>query len=308
MINAVSSAAVSTAPGRTERASGPDAAAYAADWQGTPSVARIAAPAAPAQPANDTDLTARAQESALLSADVYNDVPNPPAGFHVASADELKDLGLTPTMLEQPGASSFRARVYATADGQGGTRYVVAFRGSQTGEDWKNNALQGVGLDAPSYDKALQIGRQLARSGEEVTLTGHSLGGGLASAASIASGRQADTFNAAGLSGRTIAEARGIAAQNGRGAAAVQAFHVPGEALTLVQNGGDRAAGSILGTVLFGPVGGAIGGIGADAPPAYGTQHTLPDVRPEGKSFLDGLNPIDRHGIDWVLAGAAALR
>ena len=45
----------------------------------------------------------------------------------------------------------------------------------------------------------------------------------------------------------------------------------------------------------------------ADAPEAYGTQHTLPDVRPEGKGFFDGLNPVDRHGMDWVIAGTRAL-
>ncbi|QJU59909.1 DUF2974 domain-containing protein [Sphingomonas sp. AP4-R1] len=308
MIQSVSTVAAAPASRPSDGASGSGASAYAADWQGTPSVARAPAPSAPAAPANDTDLTARTQESALLAADVYNDVPKPPAGYRVAGESELAELGLTPTMLEQPGVSSFRARVYATADGEGGTRYIVSFRGSKTGEDWQNNLQQGLGMDAPSYAKALQIGRQLARSGAEVTLTGHSLGGGLASAAAIASGREADTFNAAGLSDRTIGEARGIAAAQGRGAAAVQAWHVPGEALTLVQDGGDRVAGSILGGLLGGPIGGIAGGVGADAPEAYGSRHTLPDVRPEGKSFWDGLNPVDRHGIDWVLAGAAALR
>lgn len=308
MVQAVSSVAATSSAARPGPASNDGASAYAADWQGTPSVVRALAPQAPARPANDSDLTARAQQNALLSADVYQDMAAPPSGFHVASTEALRDLGLTPTMLEQPGVSSFRARVYVAADGEGGTRYVVAFRGSQTGEDWRNNLGQGLGLDAPSYDKALQIGRQIARSGEDVTFTGHSLGGGLASAAAIASGREADTFNAAGLADRTIGEARGIATQTGRGAAAVQASHVPGEALTLVQDGGDRAAGSILGGLLGGPIGGIAGGVGADAPPAYGTRHTLPDVRPGDRSFWDGLNPVDRHGIDWVLAGAAALR
>jgi hypothetical protein len=309
MIQAVRSAAVPAQTSRQTSFGATDAAAYAADWPGStgqaPALRTDVAAALPAA-ANDTDLLTRAKQDALLSADVYKDAPNPPPGFHVASEAELTDLNLTSEMLERPGASSFRARVYVTGSGDA-ARYVVAFRGSQTGEDWRNNLEQGVGLDAPSYAKALRIGREIARSGAEVTFTGHSLGGGLASAASIASGREADTFNAAGLSPQTIGEARAIASANSRGVAAVQAYHVPGEILTVVQNGGDRAAGAIIGGMLAGIPGGIAGAIGADAPPAYGSPHTLPDVRPEGKSFLDGLNPIDRHKIDWVLAGTAAL-
>ena len=281
-------AAVPQTTGQDSSGAG-SAAAYAADWRGSSGQAPLLRGEATARlpaPANDSDLVARAKEDALLSADVYRDVASLPPGFHVAGDTELAELNLTPEMLEQPGVSSFRARVYVTGSGDG-TRYVIAFRGSQTGEDWKNNLEQGVGLDAPSYAKALRIGREIARSGADVTFTGHSLGGGLASAASIASGREADTFNAA---------------------AAVQAYHVRGEILTVLQNGGDRAAGAILGGMLGGIPGGVVGAIGTDAPAAFGTSHTLPDVRPDGKSFLDGLNPVDRHGIDWVLAGTAALR
>ncbi len=223
--------------------------------------------------ANDTDLTGRAQTNALIADDVYRAEPTPPAGYRVASADDLDRLGITPEMLEQPG-SSFRARVYATGAGEA-TEYVVAFRGSSAGEDWRNNVEQALGLNSESYAKALEIGRQVARSDENVTFTG------------------------AGLSDDTIDTARGIATANGRGASAVQAYHVPGEILHLIQEGGDRAAGFLLG--------GIAGGLLADAPEAYGTQHALPDVRPEGKNFFDGLNPIDRHGMDWVIAGTSAL-
>jgi hypothetical protein len=31
-------------------------------------------------------------------------------------------------------------------------------------------------------------------------------------------------------------------------------------------------------------------------------------VRPEGVNWFEGLNVIDRHSMDWVLAGTAALR
>lgn len=270
--------------------------AYAPSWRGGP--ATIMPPTlrtAPPLAANDASLTARARENALLSADVYKATPAPPPGFRVADAATVAKLGLTQPMLEQPG-SSFRARIYVTGDGAQ-RRYVVAFRGSQDGEDWRNNAQQALGLDSASCAKALRIGRALARSDAAVTLTGHSLGGGLASAAAIAAGRQCDTFNAAGLTDKTIASARGLAGE--RSGAQVQAYHVPGEILTTLQKGGDR----VLAGAAFGPAGAVLG----DVPEAYGVEHTLPNVRPAGTSFIESLNPIARHGMDWVLAGTAAL-
>lgn len=244
--------------------------------------------------------TARTQESALLAADVYRDVAVPPPGFRVASPIDLVGLGIRPDQLER-GDSSFRARVYVTGSGAS-ERFVVAFRGSSSGEDWRNNFAQAAGIDAASYNKALAIGERLARSDASVTITGHSLGGGLASAAAIASGREADTFNSAGLTGRTIDRAQAISGANGQGGGgvAVQAYQVPGEILSHLQDGGDR----LLGGVLFGIPGALL----ADAPEAYGTRHQLPDVAPDDKNWFERHSRIDRHMIDWVLTGAAALR
>lgn len=273
---------------RSPPASAAEPSRYAADWRSGAS--RAPAPPAPVlAAASGAPDTARAQESALLAADVYNDRPSPPPGFRVADQGDLDRLNLTESMLEQPG-SSFRARVYVTGSGAD-ERYVVAFRGSQSGEDWLNNGQQAVGADSESYNKALAIGQRLSRSDAPVTLTGHSLGGGLASAASIASGRPADTFNAAGLHGDTIRDAGQIAAAAGRSAGTVEAFHVRGEALTAAQEGTD---GWIWGR--------------ADLPNAYGNSRELPFAVPDGKNWFEQRNPIDRHMIDWVLAGAAALR
>lgn len=220
---------------------------------------------------------------ALLAQDVYNDVPNPPPGYRAASDADLAKLGLDPHMLEQPGESSFRARVYVSGE-PGQEHYTVAFRGSESGDDWKSNIEQGLGLDSAHYANALEIGKKLARSDADVTLVGHSLGGGLAAEAAIASGRDAVTFNAAGLHAHTIAEANAVAEANDRGAASVNNYRVPGEILSWVQE-------------HDGPL---------DLPDAYGAQHDLPNVRPEGAHWWDSINPIDRHGIDWVLAGTAA--
>lgn len=269
---------------------------YAADWSAptvsTP-VAQSVLAAPHAEPTPD-----EVREAALLSSDVYSDAAAPPPGFRVATEADLGALNLMPEMLERPG-SSFRARVYATEEG-GRTRYVVAFRGSASGEDWRNNFEQGFGLGSESYAKALLIGERLARSDAQVSMTGHSLGGGLASAAGLASGRDTITFNAAGLHDSTIGRARETANAAGQADPHVTAYRVRGEILTFVQEGGDRG----LGAILFGVPGALL----VDSPEAYGVHRDLPLVVPEGKNWFESHNRIDRHMMDWVLAGTGALR
>jgi hypothetical protein len=267
-------------------------------------VTNAAAPAQARLAANDTPDLQQVHTNALLAQDVYNDVPSPPAGYRAASDADLARLGLTPGMLEQPGESSFRARVYVSGEA-GQERYTVVFRGSQSGDDWKSNAQQGFGFNSTHYANALEIGKKLARTDAEVTLVGHSLGGGLAAEAAIASGRSADTFNAAGLHQNTIEKAQAVAEANGRGMSSINNYRVQGEILTTLQEGGDRVIGAGLGSLISG--GGAIVGAAVtDLPEAYGAQHDLPNVRPEGAHWWDSINPVDRHSMDWVLAGTAA--
>lgn len=231
---------------------------------------------------------------AAMAADVYNDSPAPPAGYRVASGDDLADLGLRAEDLTSP-QSSFRARVYV-AEGDGGPNYVVSFRGTTDGSDWKANARQGVGLPSDQYTRALLIAKAIGRHPDaQVTITGHSLGGGLASAAALASGRDAQTFNAAGLSDATIRQAGTI-----RGDAPmpkIAAFYVRGEILSALQDGGDRVAGAILG--------GIPGAIFADAPEAYGTRIPLDARQPAGQHWHQD-TPLARHGMDWVESSLGA--
>ncbi|MGF7155490.1 hypothetical protein [Novosphingobium gossypii] len=220
----------------------------------------------------------------LLAQDVYNDQAQPPEGFRVADADDLSALGLSPSLLSE---GEFRARVYVTGEGAS-AEYTIAFRGSQSASDWVNNAQQGLGLDSAHYRSALAIGERIARSdlAGQVRFTGHSLGGGLASAAAIASGRPADTFNAAGLHEDTIADARAIhQASAVPGQAQVDSWQVQGEILSLIQDGGDRVLNPLL-----------------DLPEAYGERHVLDAVAPDGTGFFGRFNPVARHGMDWVLS------
>ena len=238
---------------------------------------------------------------ARMADDVYNDVPAPPAGYRVAKDAELAAIGVDPAALTTR-ASGYRARAYISGTGET-AQVVIAFRGTAGLSDWATNARQATGLANDHYRQALALGRQVARSGaDNVTFTGHSLGGGLASAAGLASGRSATTFNAAGLSDATIRQADTI--RSCRPALDIRAYHVRGEVLSALQDGGDRFAGALLGGVLGGIFGGALGSR-VDAPEAYGTRIELDAVRPEGKRFWND-HPVDRHGMDWVLAGLAA--
>lgn len=237
--------------------------------------------------ANDTGAGAASagdlKAQALLAQDVYNDSAQPSEGYRVAGMNELTDLGLSPSLLSE---GEFRARVYVTGEGAS-AEYTIAFRGSQSASDWVNNAQQGLGFDSAHYRSALAIGERVARSDAagQVRFTGHSLGGGLASAAAIASGRPATTFNAAGLHADTIADARAIhQAAAAPSEAQVDSWQVQGEILSLMQDGGDRLVSPFL-----------------DLPEAYGERHVMDAAAPEGTSFIGRFNPVARHGMDWVL-------
>jgi RHS repeat-associated protein len=91
---------------------------------------------------------------------------------------------------------------------QKGDRYVLAFAGTDGLSDWgdiKANITQALGMDTKQYNQAIGLATKLsdALGAENLVITGHSLGGGLASAASLATGIRAETFNAAGLNSST---------------------------------------------------------------------------------------------------------
>ena len=234
-----------------------------------------------------------AVEHARLSQNVYDpDMPAPEGWVDINNDPEkLAAYGLKPEDL-QKNNSNFRAAVYEPDPAVFGAdmKPTVAFKGTQNGEDWKNNFAQGANMHSSYYENAVNIGKAIKESGAPVDITGHSLGGGKASAASQASGMPATTFNAAGLHRKTVERYGGTVHQTD-----IKAYRVKGEALTGFQEPG------ILGTAAAGAVGaalgGAIGAVGAallsrSLPSAAGTPYTM-----DGK----GLNPIDRHGMHQVI-------
>ena len=86
----------------------------------------------------------------------------------------------------------------------GVTEYAYAFAGTNSIEDGLEDLAQLAGA-APQYDSAIDNARALSDelSDSELTFVGHSLGGGEAAAASMATGRKAITFNRASVSRMT---------------------------------------------------------------------------------------------------------
>ena len=111
--------------------------------------------------------------------------------------------------------------------------------------DWPTNFAQGLGRTTSQYTKAIRDGRRAAaeaaqRWGNRIVVTGHSLGGGLASAASLAIRAdhpdmvmKCDTYNAAGLHANTARSAGSTLSQGG--AVPVLARHIKDEILNSMQ-------------------------------------------------------------------------
>lgn len=154
----------------------------------------------------------KAQQMAKLADHVYHPNDPPPTGWKMVTNDPeaLKAFGLKPSDFLK-GGSNFGAQMYVPDPKVFGDsmKPSIAFKGTQQlfGEDMTNNMAQGLGADAPYYRSAVSIGKNIQAAGASsgVDFTGHSLGGGLASAAAEASGSSAMTFNAAGLNPGTSA-------------------------------------------------------------------------------------------------------
>ncbi|KAB7648270.1 PAAR domain-containing protein [Polymorphobacter fuscus] len=267
------------------------------------------APPVVAPPSSACMELAVASDRAMLAEHTYGRSGALPPGYRqVDEPAELAMLGLRPQDLA-PAGSTFKAEVFVQ-DSAAGPAYTVAFRGTAESADWIANAQQGVGMKSDHYDRAINIGRLVSEASDgPVAFTGHSLGGGLASAAAAATGRPATTFNAAGLSARTVGKYPAVAAP-------VTSYNVPGELLSAVQDNralvltGLQALAGAVHPSLGGLVGGWILGreLGDSPilPQAYGERRTLPLAPPAGKTTLQQMNPVDRHGMDWVTEGIKA--
>lgn len=187
----------------------------------------------------------KAVDTALaeLSSDVYETSNTGAAGWTRLDAQQLADLkgpdgkpaGIDAATLDT--SSGFRAAVYTNGQGQ----YVVAFAGTNGFDgDIIADAGQGLGIGTPQYKQAVALAKEAeAAFGDNVVFTGHSLGGGLASTAALATGNTAVTFNAAGLSNDTLRDL-GFTPHDARSqaeAGQIRRYNVDGDPLTGAQQG-----------------------------------------------------------------------
>lgn len=181
--------------------------------------------------ANDASLrdTRTALTAALVNQDVYFDESIPQIlPKRVRRVETNDDNG--------PGQSGFFGALYSDEKvgnvfaANRGTEMGIAGR---SGVDWKQNVRQALGLRASQYDRGIEWAEALSRryASPGLIFTGHSLGGGLASAeAAVVPSARALTFDPAGVHVSTVAR-HDAALTDSR----VTAYHVEGEALSVVQ-------------------------------------------------------------------------
>lgn len=147
------------------------AAALTADWSSKP-------------------VDPQAAQRAEMSAKAYDGKIGDKVGDYTLANVHSDDTGL-------------RAALFIDKSGNS----VLAFAGTDFTSlaDWKANILQGMGIESTQYTNAIELAKGYSlNTGGNISFTGHSLGGGLASAAAIHTGGSATVFNAAGLHNNTL--------------------------------------------------------------------------------------------------------
>ena len=230
----------------------------------------------------------RDADYARLAQAAYEEGDPIPDGWRKVDAEELKKLGIDPSELNT--ANGMQATIYQNADG----KYVLAFRGTELDREFSKDGwadLQGATGASDQVHEAIDLSIKLARAvgRENVDFTGHSLGGELASAAALATGGNAVTFNAAGLSDTNQAIARGhcidafgFDAQAPADGSNVKAYSFQLDPLNAAQD-------YVHNTPILGPD-------DTYVPRAYGERHVV--LMNSDTKF--SANPIDYHHMEYL--------
>ncbi|MCW4453410.1 hypothetical protein OK348_01150 [Flavobacterium sp. MXW15] len=207
-----------------------------------------------------------------------------PGGWTRLEDAELRAAGIDPSALRDA-RSGFDAAFYRAPDG----KVALALCGTDQLRDWPQNIGQGLGLETAQFENAIHLARSARNAfGNDLVLTGHSLGGGLASAAALVTDTPAITYNASGVHNNTL-EREGLdpaAAKEYAAEGLIRSYHVKNELLTHLQE-----KSLPLRWVM---------------PDAIGHRIELPDPEPLsfGKRLIPGAmlkHRLDLHGIDAVM-------
>ena len=132
-------------------------------------------------------------------------------GYEPLNAKELANLGVKSTDLNDT-KTGFKADIYKDKNGD----YVLVYRGTYSDPDHPENDLihdwskewtddnmrQGLGMGSEQYKKSIKLAKKVNRNkpkDKQLTIAGHSLGGGLATAAGAATGSKTYAFCPAGV-------------------------------------------------------------------------------------------------------------
>ena len=199
--------------------------------------------------------------------------------------------------------NGFNAQLYFDTVEQ---RHILSFRGTDgIGDDWTTNFAQARGEYARQYDLAQDLARELNNNPgiQNLSFTGHSLGGGLATIAALATQRQASIFNAAALQPQTAAN-YGLSNEYADSNLYVNHVHTRSDPLTRVQILADDVDYS---PTSRGPNGNTI--VHADIQSVHGnnTQIPNPDIHwinnqhANATTFAQGLVFVINHSIEAVI-------
>ena len=133
-------------------------------------------------------------------------------GYEKLNDKELATLGFRNSDLDDP-STGFKADIYKDDKWD----YVLAYRGTYSDpdnpendlvHDWSkewtdDNLRQGIGMGSKQYEKSIDLAKKAkkgaAQKGKQLTITGHSLGGGLATVAGAATSSKTYAFCPAGV-------------------------------------------------------------------------------------------------------------
>jgi len=152
----------------------------------------------------------KAISMAALAADSYNDKAGEAInGFSRVSDERAKEIlgDNWKELLNQNKDIGFYAALYEDKNGN----VVIAYRGTEIGlNDIKEDVVQAMGWKADQYEAAVNLAKKVQEAKNmgkitgEVEITGHSLGGGLATIAGAATGYPTYTYNAAAVHENTF--------------------------------------------------------------------------------------------------------
>ena len=132
-------------------------------------------------------------------------------GYEKLNKEEMDKLGIKDSDLKDP-STGFKADIYKDKNGD----YVLVYRGTYSDPDHPENDLvhdwskewtddnmrQGLGMGSEQYKKSIKLAKKVNRNkpkDKQLTIAGHSLGGGLATAAGAATGSKTYAFCPAGV-------------------------------------------------------------------------------------------------------------